>query len=120
MSNRLSEIESKVDELIASNKNLLTDHANKKEKEYCEEYGRNIEKLKKSFFKSCENTDKEEFLDNFFINNDVLKKKLAERKKLAVSNGLSSHTVRAEINSSIDFYLCIENVLVNFVPKNAI
>lgn len=116
---RFTEIKNKIEELSASNSVMIEKSTNENEKEYYKEYGKNIDKLSKVFMKSMEGSDKDRLLDEFFISNDSLKKKMSERKKLALSNGLLSHVVRSEINSSIDFFLLIENVLINNIPKNA-
>lgn len=113
--NKLDEIKTRVDDLILSNKNMITPHINDKEKEYYVEYDKNIRKLYDVFLKTIGDDDQEKTLGEFFINNDSLKKKLAERKKLAVNNSLNDANTRSELNSSIDFYLCIETVLVNDV-----
>lgn len=117
---RLDEIKEKVEELIKSNELMITPHINEKEKAYYEEYGKNVKKLSDNFFKSFKEDNQEKALDEFFINNDSLKKKLAERRKLAVGNLLDDANVRAELNSSIDFYLSVENVLVNNVSTDGV
>lgn len=110
---RLEKIKEEVSNLILDNANDIKHASNAEEIKYHEEYGKNLIALKDSFMKGVKADDEERSLTEFFLTNDSLTKKMAERRKLASSGGLNSASKRAEINANIDFYFTLENVLSN-------
>lgn len=111
--NRLSRIKEEILSLMESNNDNLSASSNDLEKDYYNEYGRILSLVTENFMKAISNGDEERNISKFYLADDSLSKKLAERKKLVLSGGINNQMKRAEINANVDFLLSIENILSN-------
>lgn len=111
---RYTEIKNGIDGLLELAKTNVEKSLNSSELEYNDAYLSGIKTHHSQFEKSLEGDDKEKALDVFFLTNSTLVKKQKERAKLAVKSALTDNKVRADLNSAIDFFSTVENLMLKF------